>query len=145
MAQDRVELIKLTREEAAHLRPQLYELLLHAERFADGEFETEDILDFAEKGLMQAWVVGKGSLIKAAMITDIAQYPRIRVLRIVAVAGAEFDEWKHLYDSIESYARIQGCARVEATMRPGMAKRSESIGFKRSRILMTKYVFGVTH
>lgn len=136
---------KLTPAEIGHLRSILLPMLATAEPFADGELTAGDMLDWGENGFAQVWIAGKDSKIFGVWVTDLVSYPRIKALRIIGLAGKFFNEWKHFEALLEQFAREQGCTRVEAYTRPGMARKMEKMGYKMSRQLVTKYVMGATH
>ena len=75
---------------------------------------------------MQLWVaLSEGSVI-AAMITEIVQYPRKRVLRVITIAGKDgygMSKWYGFLPLIEGFALNNDCSSLEAWTRKGMAKK----------------------
>ena len=61
-----------------------------------------------------------------AVVTEVIEYPRKKVLRIIAWAtksGYDGDEWLPLFNTIEYIGKKSGCDYIEAWTRKGMAKK----------------------
>lgn len=113
-----------------HLRdpgPQPWQLLARAwlkgPRVAG--YEPADIPALCAQGSMQLWTVDdaeEGTV--AAAVTQIVQYPRCKVLEVVALGGDGSTRWgEELHRALMAFAREHGCSHVRAYTRPGGARR----------------------
>ena len=89
---------------------------------SEGELETEDILDLVTEGRMQLWIVAENKEIIAALVTQIITYPQKKVLRLVSLAGEDFNKFKHFLDMVQSFAIRKGCTALELWGRKGWKK-----------------------
>ncbi len=89
---------------------------------SEGELETEDILDLVTEGRMQLWIVAEDKEIIAALVTQIITYPQKKVLRLVSLAGEDFNKFKHFLDMVQSFAIRKGCTALELWGRKGWKK-----------------------
>ena len=80
---------------------------------SEGELETEDILDLVTEGRMQLWIVAEDKEIIAALVTQIITYPQKKVLRLVSLAGEDFNKFKHFLDMVQSFAIQKDCTALE--------------------------------
>jgi hypothetical protein len=75
--------------------------------------EMQDIADAIADGSMQLWPTPKG-----AMVTQVQDYPRKRVLH-VWWAGGELNAILELIPHIENFAKEIGCGKITCTGRKG--------------------------
>lgn len=90
-----------------------------------GRFTAEDILAFVQNQEMQAWVVEVDGQLTGVCVTEVISYPRRRVVRLVIVAGRDFDRWSQLLDEIQEWARQLGCQSLEFFGRRGWERRDK--------------------
>ena len=110
------------------VKPLIDKALVHS----NGELISDDVLEFL-LSKRQNLVVGydnpkEGSYkeILMAGVTEVIQYPRKRVLRVIAWAtksGHDGAGWLTLFDTIEYIGKKSGCDYIEAWTRKGMAKK----------------------
>ena len=89
---------------------------------SEGELETEDILDLVTEGRIQLWIFAEVKEIIAALVTQIITYPQKKVLRLVSLAGEDFNKFKHFLDMVQSFAIRKGCTALELWGRKGWKK-----------------------
>lgn len=88
-----------------------------------GRLLARDVLDLVLAGRMQLWVAHEPpEAIRAVCLTEVIDYPRKRVCRIVALFGRGFRAWVPMRGEIEAWARRQGCGAMEAVARLGWAR-----------------------
>ena len=80
---------------------------------AGGTHRLDDVLAAVLAGHMQFWPGAR-----AAIITEIVQYPRLRACRYFLVGGKMADVLA-MQPAIEAWARGHGCTRMCAIGRPG--------------------------
>lgn len=96
-----------------------------------GEISASDIRDFCTRQEMQLWMITKGDRVYGAGATQIVVYPQMKVVRIVALAGTEFDQWMdRSHAAIEVWATENGCTAVECYVRKGFVPKLKEIGYK---------------
>jgi len=102
--------------------PHVSDLLEKAQPHSEGELATEDFLEFLKLADMQLWVAVRQKEVIAAMVTQIIPYPRKKILRIIAIGGAEMDRWFGSLPKVEEFALQMGCESLEAWGRKGWKK-----------------------
>ena len=88
-------------------------------------YEPADIPALCAQGSMQLWTVDDAEAgTVAAAVTQIVQYPRCKVLEVVALGGDGSAQWgEELHRALVAFAREHGCSHVRAYTRPGGARR----------------------
>mgnify|MGYP003140780473 CR=1 FL=1 len=112
--------------------PLIEKALLHAE----GELVPEDIKKHLDKGDLRLWVALENKDIIAAMVTEIIQYPRKKIVRIITLAGKDMSMWYDFLPMIEGYAIRNNCSSLEAWTRKGMTRKLKD--WKHSYDIITK-------
>jgi|TARA_R110000824_G_scaffold91867_1_gene223180 hypothetical protein len=112
--------------------PLIEKALLHAE----GELVPEDIKKHLDEGDLRLWVALKGQEILASMVTEIIEYPRKRIVRVITLAGKDMNMWYDFLPMIEGYAVKNGCSSLEAWTRKGMTRKLKD--WKHSYDIITK-------
>ena len=106
----------------------------------DGELDIDDILKFLLDRTMQLWIVynyTEGNIMMAG-ITEVMTYPKIKVCRAVVLGGDGVDQWVKHVSGIEEWAKSQGCDKIEAFGRRGLAKKMEAIGYSNRYVVIRK-------
>lgn len=108
--------------DVSHFWPHVSDFLEKAQPHSEGELTTEDFLEFLKLADMQLWVAVRQKKVIAAMVTQIIPYPRKKVLRIIAIGGADMDRWFRFLPKVEEFALTVGCESLEAWGRKGWKK-----------------------
>ena len=109
-------------EDVEYVWDKVEPILARAVSRSEGELKTNDILDFISEGDMQLWIVSENKEIIAALVTQIITYPQKRILRLVSLAGEDFNKFKHFLDMVQSFAIQKGCTALELWGRKGWKK-----------------------
>jgi hypothetical protein len=96
--------------------------LIDAAKLSRGRLAAGDILDLLNRDLMQVWLVADRGKLVAACFTEVINYPQEKILRIAALVGKDRKRWMHLFDEGLEWGKEQGCTKVEAYVRPGLAR-----------------------
>lgn len=105
-----------------------------------GRMSINDIKDAIECHKMQMWGIHDG-ILRAVMITEIIDYPQLRSLRVVAVAGKEMDTWLDvLLVTIEQYGAENSAHILEFTGRKGWEKVLTKHGWGNTQIVMSRTI-----
>lgn len=98
-------------------------LLAKSTRRAGGAYEPIDLLRGAFAGQFGIWVCEVDGEIQGAVVTEIKQYPRKRVLDVIFGGGNNMAQWiEPLVETIDRHARETGCEAVVCIGRPGWLK-----------------------
>jgi hypothetical protein len=111
-------------------------LIEKALQHAEGELVPDDIKKHLDKGDLRLWVALEGKETIAAMVTEVIQYPRKKIVRVITLAGKNMDMWYDFLPMIEGYAIRNDCSSLEAWSRKGMARKLKD--WKHSYDIITK-------
>ena len=109
-------------EDIAYIWEEVSPLLERVKEHTEGEIETDDYLEPLTHGDMHLWIATEQSDVKAAMVTQFAIYPQKNILRIISMAGEDFEEIRGFQDMIEAFAIKSGCSALEMWGRKGWKK-----------------------
>ena len=115
---------------------ETYPLIKKALRHAEGELQPEDIKKHLDSGDLRLWVALKDKDVIASMVTEIIQYPRKRIVRVITLAGKDMNLWYDFLPMVEGYAIRNGCSSLEAWTRRGMTRKLKD--WKHSYDVITK-------
>jgi hypothetical protein len=100
--------------------PVIEGFIARALEYADGRYAANDILLRLLRRDMQLWLgVDRLETIRGVCVTEIVNYPRSRRCELFLAAGRDPRRWMGALDTIESWARDQGCDAIECKGRPG--------------------------
>ena len=109
-------------EDVAYIWEEVAPLLEKVKEHTEGELETDDFLEPLTHGDMQLWMATEESDVRAVMVTQIITYPQKRVLRIISLAGEDFEEIRSFQEMIEGFAVKLECTALEMWGRKGWKK-----------------------
>jgi hypothetical protein len=85
-----------------------------------GCYEPIDLLRLAFAGHAGIWLCSVDGKIVAALVTEVKQYPRKRVLEILFCGGSGMRDWmKIMISEIVRHAKECGCDHLAGIGRPG--------------------------
>ena len=103
------------------------------------EMTSKDIYNFCKEAKMQLWIVfDSKSNIKAVVTTEIINYPKKKVCRVITLGGQEIDNWLHSISVIEAWAEENGCHAMETFCRKGFIKKLEHYGYEQTYTVLGK-------
>jgi hypothetical protein len=126
----------LAPEDVAYMWEEVVPLLARVAPHTEGEMEPDDYIEPLTHGDMQLWVVVENKRVIAALITQIIPYPQKKILRLISLAGEEFDKIKDFLDVVEAFAIKYECSALEMWGRKGWKKLLPD--WKDSYIVYTK-------
>lgn len=88
-------------------------------------------------GEFQLWVV-EDDRMHMAVITEIAEYPALKIGTILFVGGDEYPRCLEFIDYIEKWSKECGCSRFICTGREGFSRRLERRGYRKTLVTMVK-------
>ena len=90
-----------------------------------GSMTSTDALRLILNERQQLWI-GLDTDVFLAILTEIVNYPKNKVLRIIAFStetGHNMDVWYHHLNVLEDFALACGCTALEAWARKGLAEK----------------------
>ena len=109
-------------DDVAYVWEDVAPMLAQASAHSEGELDSDDFLNSLAEGDMQLWVAYEEQDINAAMVTQFIQYPQKKILRIISLAGEDFEKIRDFQDMLEAFAVKWGCAAIEMWGRKGWKK-----------------------
>jgi len=92
------------------------------EKALDGSYSSYDILEYIKQNRMQLWISWNDG-IEASFVTEVCDYPQMRVMRWVLAGGSNMESWLDLVASkVEDWAKRNNCQRLEIVGRKGWTK-----------------------
>jgi hypothetical protein len=113
----------------ARLVPYFTEAL----KWCHGELSESSIKALIAADRAQVWVAlaGESAELLGTILTEVTEYPCLRVLRVVLLQGVSFKDWGgYARVALEAYAREHGCERLEASGRKGLTRLLAPLGFE---------------
>ena len=126
----------LAPEDVAYVWEEVVPLLARVAPHTEGELEPDDYIEPLTHGDMQLWVVIENKHVNAALVTQIVPYPQKKVLRLISLAGEDFQEIKNFLEMVEVFALKNECSALEMWGRKGWKKLLSD--WKDSYIVYTK-------
>lgn len=117
---------------------QAKELLQRAIDLNGGKFDLDDIKQRIDEQKMQLWGIHDGEL-KAAMVTEVVNYPQKRCLRVVLIGGFGIDDWEPMVArTLDGYGKAQGASAVEIWGRRGWVRQLAKYGYREYETVVLK-------
>ena len=76
--------------------------------------------------------------ITAIAITEIVDFPRRKICRLLACTGTGADRWLDKLAEIEDWARHRGCTAIEPIARPGWERKLTARGYRKTHVVLEK-------
>jgi len=137
------KIVLVSPEDIPYIWEKVHEHLKLMMPHSEGELNPEDFYDAIYEGEMQLWVAVDGDELLASMVTQIVNYPRKRIMRIISIAGKSMEEWIEYMPIIEDWALEHGCVSLECWGRKGWLKVLKD--WKCSYHIITKDLKGRMH
>ena len=141
-------MVRVDQEDVEEVWDTVREGVIKAMKHSDCAMEGDDFRDELIEGNCQLWLIVKNAKeITGHGITQIVQYPRKRILRILTFEATGGDEgmvamklWNKFYDDIEEFGKKKGCDHVEAQTRAGMARTLKKHGWNDQYHIVTREI-----
>lgn len=106
---------------------------------ANGEFDHTDFRAACQNRDMQLWIVARPDRVVGAITTEISVYPHRKHLRVLTLAGSEFEHWVEMANEvIDAYGRANDCDAVECYTRRGFVKKLEPLNYRMRHCVLIK-------
>ena len=101
-----------------------------AAKYTYGRYEAEDIKDGLLNKPQQLWIAFDDTKIYGAVVTEITEYPRMKVLTVHFLAGIEFETWKDpMLKLVQQFGKDNGCKLIDSYGRPGWERVWANYGY----------------
>ena len=89
------------------------------------EFYTQEFFfEAVARGSMQVWAIGGDHGVDVIITTEVVQYPKMKVFRLMGASGEGLDFYsERLQNVFDGFAKMQGCERIELIGRPGWIRK----------------------
>tara|TARA_R100001594_G_scaffold133004_1_gene173481 strand:+ start:1393 stop:1830 length:438 start_codon:yes stop_codon:yes gene_type:complete len=112
--------------------PIIVDHIVKGLEYGHGELDVEDIYRGLKARDMQLWSAfqSDGECV-ASLVTEIFYFGKKKVMRFIVIGGGHMADWLDNIDILQEWAKENGCERVEAYCRDGLARRLEKYGYKK--------------
>lgn len=126
-----VEILAVAPQHVARIWPLVEKYVADSLVYAKGVYLPEDIKGFCEGGKMQMWIAVRGESVLAAVITEVMDFPRKRMVSVPFIGGRDMRAWfRKMLATVETWSREMGCTGMQGGARRGWGKlaKMEEIG-----------------
>jgi hypothetical protein len=119
-------------QEVAENRKALESLLAPAFDHADRELTVEDAFHLVDREIFILWIVvnKETNAVVAAAMTEVIDFPRRSVVRIIALGGKSMVQWiDDFIATIQEYASFCGADAIDCCVRKGLTRLLAKKGF----------------
>ena len=107
------------------------------EKALDDCYKPQDILSGLMENKFQLFISWNDFKVESAIITEMAQYPRKKILRYFLAGGKNLDNWlEPIQKKIEQFAKKKQSNAIEVAGRKGWARKLK--GYEQKIYLFTK-------
>lgn len=125
---------QVPREDINYVWQQVEPLI---ERALDDSYTARDVLDGIIRNSFQLFISWENNKVECAVVTEVADYPRKRILRYVLAGGNNLENWlEPIQEKIEQFATNNYCQAIEVAGRKGWLRKLK--GFKQKIYIMSK-------
>jgi hypothetical protein len=125
---------QVPREDINYVWQQVEPLIIRA---LDDSYKARDVLDGIIRNKFQLFISWENDKVESAVVTEVADYPRKRILRYVLAGGDNLDNWlEPIQNKIEEFAINNYCQAIEVAGRKGWLRKLK--GFEQKIYIMSK-------
>lgn len=118
-----VEILPVPAERVRRVFPLVEKYVADALVFTHGAFEPSDICDACERESMQLWIATRGDEVLAAVVSEVTNYPRKRIVGVPFIGGKDMGDWfPQMLETIEAWSKEMGCVGMQGGARRGWAR-----------------------
>jgi len=106
-----------------------------------GEYTTDDIKQLCQSKQMQLWIKWDDEEVKGAFVTQILNYPQMKILLVLLLGGNDFIKWRDEVDEVLlKFGKEHNCKYVEFFGRKGWTKFLKDINYKEQVRMLSKEI-----
>lgn len=123
----------------AEIWPGVRDLVARAAAKWPGDRSADDYLAACRCADAQLWLVSRAGELRAAVITQVLNFPQHRVAIVELMAGQGMDDWvADLDEALTRWAVAEGCARLRTGGRRGLTKAAQRLGYDCVAVVLEK-------
>jgi len=133
-----MKLVGITQDNFPTYWPAIKPLLTEACERSRGQFTADQAVQQLVNGIWWFWVgVDETNTVKAFAVTEILEFSAGALVgNILITTGTSRKDWKHLIGDLETWAKDQGCERLQTWARKGWVR--ELPDYKISHVLLER-------
>lgn len=137
-----VKIIAIPPQEVPAVFPHIINLIIQSMEYTHGEFDIDDLYKQLLTLQTVLWTVTNERYeIEAFAITDVLEYPKKKVIRILLLAGKGMENWKQQFtDSMVAWGAKIGASGIEVIGRKGWERALEKLGFNYMSTILLKEI-----
>jgi hypothetical protein len=117
------------------------EYIVDALKHGIGEYLPEDIKQACKEQRMQLWIKYEDEEVKGAFVTQILNYPQMKILLVLLLGGNDFIKWRDEVDEVLlKFGKEHNCKFVEFFGRKGWTKFLKDINYKEQVRMLSKEI-----
>ena len=125
-----MQVSQVQKEHIEFVWPFIEGYMKKAAKYTYGRFEAEDIKADLLKRPQQLWIAFDDTKIYGAVITEITNYPRKRVVTVHFLAGVKFETWKDpMLKLVQEFGKHNDCKLIDTYGRPGWERVWANYGY----------------
>jgi len=106
-----------------------------------GEYTTDDIKQLCQSKQMQLWIKWDDEEVKGAFVTQILNYPQMKILLVLLLGGNDFIKWRDEVDEVLlKFGKEHNCKYVEFFGRKGWGNYLKDINYKEQVRMFSKEI-----
>jgi hypothetical protein len=106
-----------------------------------GEYTTDDIKQLCQSKQMQLWIKWDDEEVKGAFVTQILNYPQMKILLVLLLGGNDFIKWRDEVDEVlQRFGKEHNCKFVEFFGRKGWGNYLKDINYKEQVRMFSKEI-----
>tara|TARA_R110000868_G_scaffold127996_1_gene335926 strand:- start:212 stop:628 length:417 start_codon:yes stop_codon:yes gene_type:complete len=130
-----MNILLVNKEDYTKVFPKIELYLEKAAQYTYGRFSANDIKNELLTKQQQLWIAFDNVDNYGFVVTEVIQYPKMKVLIMHFTAGKELVKWKDaMLSNLQNFAKFNDCKIIESYGRPGWAKVFKSDGYKQQFI-----------
>lgn len=112
--------------------------------YSNRHHHSDHFKNLLKKGKLQLWILwdSKKSTteekINGVVVSEIIQRSIKKVFHLPIVTGKNRQQWQHLIEKLEDFAKKQECDLMELVARPGWQKILDKYNYKKTHVVLEK-------
>ena len=140
---ERVRMVLASPETLNTIWPHVEPLFLENAEVWQEYYTLDSIQQRLQQGTMQLWAMHDDDVFTLAMVTELLEFPKLNVLSLLIVVGAELSIARQFLDCIEMWARKRGVDKIVSVGRKGLLRLLAPYGYSEQAVAFSKDISGM--
>tara|TARA_R110000765_G_scaffold280252_1_gene377734 strand:- start:570 stop:980 length:411 start_codon:yes stop_codon:yes gene_type:complete len=123
--------------DAEKVWPFVAELVTDALDHGSSRVSPNDVREGVGTGRYQLWVAWRGDA-QAIAVTEIIETATTKLASIFICVGNQMEDWLGHLETIEDWARSEGCSLIANLARWGWQRPLKKLGYKATHVMLEK-------